>query len=251
MREENGSQSLDGFLKTCRDTDQLPDLWHHALEFFYERGIRMASYHSDESETLTKLPSRVVTDGFPAAWVCQYLETNLCLVDPIPEIAAISARPFRWSEAGSLATLTRKGEAYLETLFQSGLGDGLAMQVHGPGLRNAYVGFGFGGNDPGLSEADVLELRAAAQIAHLRYCELTDDNKPVRDMLTSREREVLRWIARGKSNSVIAEILEVSPHTVDTLTRRIFEKLGVADRTTAAIRGVGAGLVRYKHGDIL
>ena len=51
------------------------------------------------------------------------------------------------------------------------------------------------------------------------------------------------WIARGKSYGVIADILDVSRHTVDTLVRRIFEKLGVTDRTTAAIRAVGAGIV--------
>ncbi|MEX0367477.1 MAG: LuxR C-terminal-related transcriptional regulator [Ruegeria sp.] len=41
----------------------------------------------------------------------------------------------------------------------------------------------------------------------------------------------------------MADILLLSPHTVDTLVRRIFSKLDVADRTTAAIRGVGAGLI--------
>ena len=62
--------------------------------------------------------------------------------------------------------------------------------------------------------------------------------------LTPREAEVLTWIARGKSNSVIADILGVSPHTVDTLVRRIYGKLEVADRTTAAIHGIGAGLIQ-------
>lgn len=61
--------------------------------------------------------------------------------------------------------------------------------------------------------------------------------------LTRRERDVLEWIAQGKSNPVIAEILGISIHTVDTHIRRIFRKLGVNDRTTAAIKGLGAGLV--------
>ena len=62
-------------------------------------------------------------------------------------------------------------------------------------------------------------------------------------LLSPREHEVLRWIALGKSNAVIGEILGISRHTVDTHNRRIFRKLNTADRTTAAIRAVEFGLV--------
>lgn len=62
-------------------------------------------------------------------------------------------------------------------------------------------------------------------------------------ILSPREREVLRWIANGKSNAVIAEILGISPHTVDTHNRRIFRKLGTCDRTTAAIKALDEGLL--------
>ncbi|WP_244520908.1 response regulator transcription factor [Aliiruegeria lutimaris] len=61
--------------------------------------------------------------------------------------------------------------------------------------------------------------------------------------LSPREAEILRWIARGKSNSVIAEILGISRHTVDTHIRRIYRKLGAGDRTTAALRGMESGLL--------
>lgn len=61
--------------------------------------------------------------------------------------------------------------------------------------------------------------------------------------LSRREQEILGWIAMGKSNPVIAEILDISPHTVDTHLRRAFQKLGTHDRTTAAIRAINLGLV--------
>jgi DNA-binding response OmpR family regulator/DNA-binding CsgD family transcriptional regulator len=51
--------------------------------------------------------------------------------------------------------------------------------------------------------------------------------------LTLREAEVLSWLARGKSNHDIAEILCISPRTVHKHLERIFVKLGVDSRSSA------------------
>ena len=53
--------------------------------------------------------------------------------------------------------------------------------------------------------------------------------------LTGREREVGHWIAQGKTNPEIAQLLEVSPRTIDKHVERILAKLGVENRTTAAL----------------
>ena len=52
--------------------------------------------------------------------------------------------------------------------------------------------------------------------------------------LTLREREVLGWLARGKSNSEIAMILGISAATVSKHLEHIYPKLGVENRTAAA-----------------
>ncbi|MCX9156813.1 response regulator [Niveibacterium sp. 24ML] len=52
--------------------------------------------------------------------------------------------------------------------------------------------------------------------------------------LTARESEVLLWVARGKTNRDIGEILGMSPRTVNKHLEHIFEKLGVETRTAAA-----------------
>jgi DNA-binding NarL/FixJ family response regulator len=56
--------------------------------------------------------------------------------------------------------------------------------------------------------------------------------------LTQREAEVLLWVARGKSNRDIAEILTLSPRTVNKHLEQIFTKLGVENRTSAAALAV-------------
>lgn len=52
--------------------------------------------------------------------------------------------------------------------------------------------------------------------------------------LTQRESEVLFWISNGKANRDIAEILGMSPRTVNKHLEQIFPKLGVENRTAAA-----------------
>jgi DNA-binding response OmpR family regulator len=56
--------------------------------------------------------------------------------------------------------------------------------------------------------------------------------------LTQRESEVLMWIARGKSNRDIAEILSLSPRTVNKHLEQIYAKIGVENRAAAAALAV-------------
>jgi NarL family two-component system response regulator LiaR len=63
------------------------------------------------------------------------------------------------------------------------------------------------------------------------------------EQLTRREREVLALIATGRSNKRIALELEIAEKTVKTHVGHILAKLGVADRTQAALLAVRSGLV--------
>jgi NarL family two-component system response regulator LiaR len=66
--------------------------------------------------------------------------------------------------------------------------------------------------------------------------------KKPEDELTDREREVLACIARGRSNKEIGEDLFISEKTVKTHVGSILDKLGLADRTQAALYAVKHGL---------
>ena len=200
----------------------------------------MVSYHAVNSDGT---PLAITADGFPEEWVCEYIEKNLVSVDPIPELAARLSRPFFWHDISTLVTQTTKHESYLTSMERARLGDGLAFYVFGPALQNAYVGLGFGVDRIDLDRDTVFSFQCIAQAGHLQFCTL-NENFENHEPLTPREREVLEWVARGKSNSVIAEIVGISVHTVDAHIRGIYRKLEVNDRTSAAIRGLGRGLVR-------
>jgi len=63
--------------------------------------------------------------------------------------------------------------------------------------------------------------------------------------LSDREREVLRLVAKGLNNTEIAQTLFLSDGTVKNYVSTLFSKLGVTDRTQAAILGIRAGLVGH------
>jgi two-component system, NarL family, response regulator LiaR len=66
--------------------------------------------------------------------------------------------------------------------------------------------------------------------------------EPAPERLTAREQEVLALIARGFSNKRIARELGIAEKTVKTHVGHVLAKLGVADRTQAAVHAVRAGL---------
>ena len=63
--------------------------------------------------------------------------------------------------------------------------------------------------------------------------------------LTAREAEVLYWVVKGKINRDIGDILGASPATVKKHLERVFAKLGVETRTSAA--GMAMNRIRQLH----
>lgn len=220
--------------------------WRQFLSFANELGFHQVTYQhrpplgaEDEGRVM------VVADGFPEAWIASYIRKKRYRQDPIVSHALTTTEPFLWSEVGRRTPLGQDQQSFLAEMRAAGLGDGIALQAFGPANRNGYFGLGFGGKaDPALTGAEtVLALRWACQTAHARYCAMLAAQRPALPTLSDREREILEWIARGKSNSVIADIVGLSNHTVDAYVRRIFSKLGTRDRLSATLRALGAGLI--------
>lgn len=154
------------------------------------------------------------------------------------------ARPFHWFDVDKKLNFNAKQKEFIEELKSAGLTDGIAVPVFGPKGTMAYFGLGTLEDQLDISDADMMELQFACLQTHNRYIELAhiDDETPIK-RLSPRESEVLSLVAAGLSNNYIAERLNISENTVDTMLRRVFAKLGVNNRISAVLRGIGSGLI--------
>lgn len=82
---------------------------------------------------------------------------------------------------------------------------------------------------------------ARRMLAHFREEEARQDDTHA--MLSPREREVLRRLARGLSIAAIAQEMGISPHTVGDHVKNIYRKLNIASRAEAALQAKDMGLV--------
>ncbi|WP_339479425.1 MULTISPECIES: response regulator transcription factor [unclassified Pseudomonas] len=81
-----------------------------------------------------------------------------------------------------------------------------------------------------------------------RMAERGANGAPQVQALTARERQVLGLVAGGFSNREIGEKLGIAPGTAKAHVERVIGKLGAADRTQAAVRGIALGLVAQPVG---
>lgn len=184
---------------------------------------------------------RVITNiGLPTAWERRY-RSGLHVVDPLPRIALQRTGAFTWPEGIAGERMADRERRYLRIAARNGLARGIGTACYGPHGRSGFLG-GARPGPPPPDERILLRFNAVGQLSFQRYCSLIPLEEEMRT-LSDRELEVLQWIARGKSNSVIAEILEISPSSVDAYVRRIFAKLGAADRTTASLKAFSLGLI--------
>lgn len=186
--------------------------------------------------------TRIFTHGFPEGWSRSYLYDGLRQIDPLPGATLAAGRLVFWSEVKELTKSDPSVRPFFAAMETHSLEHGFGVPLFGPSNRSGYGFFDFGRPAVKDDQPKLFAIRTMAQIAHQRICMILETRRTV-PKLSPRELQVLGWIAVGKSSSVIAQILEISPETVKTYKRRLYEKLDAYDRTSATLRAFKLGLI--------
>ena len=116
-----------------------------------------------------------------------------------------------------------------------------------PAVRAGAAGYVYKDVDPPALAAAIRAVHAGHVLLHPDVARLlsSGEQHATPTSLTAREREVLAELARGRSNREIARAFAVSEKTVKTHVSAILAKLGVPDRTQAALHALRTGLVDH------
>lgn len=224
---------LSGF-ETCRRIKQHPEWLHipvifmtglsettHIVEGFEAGGVDYVVKPVRTQEVLARLATHV-RNARAVRMAREALDVGgmgVLVVDARGRIAWQSPRAQGWL-AEFLAGLPADEMA---RWISARPADGAACQRQAPDGRT-LVAQRLG--DIGMGEAMwLLNVQPAGAAALSRLATAS---------LTPRETEVLSWIAKGKTNRDVGEILGLSPRTVNKHLEHVFEKLGVETRAAAA-----------------
>jgi DNA-binding NarL/FixJ family response regulator len=162
------------------------------------------------------------------------LDIRMPRMDGLDAVAAVTGDPSLAAVRSVLLT-TFADDAYLVAAARAGAAGYLLKSMPPERIRAAV-------HDAARGELTVAP--ALVERLLLEYAERRVPADPRLAALTDRESTVLAEIARGRSNAEIAGRLFVSEGTVKTHVAAVLRKLGLRDRTQAAVAAYELGLVR-------
>ena len=234
-------------LETLQEIENLTDVGEVlvlASEFASRLGVVRQSYHfSPVFDSPSSERTAVMAAGFSEAWLDLYHQQGYRSRDPIPERTMRHGARISWQDAMALEENSPEHEEYFAAMRDHGLIHGFGVPLFGTGGREAYASFDFDRPIEEVRSTDITMVTTVAQAAQVRVSNLLNAARD-NPALSEREGEVLRWLARGKSVTEIATILELSPETVRTYSKRLHDKLGTHNRVGAIIKALKLNLLR-------
>lgn len=238
-------QSLEGFIERTQACETEQDLFREFDDFIRAYGLSHSAYFI-MSKQLRAIPPEtgIVRQNFPKEFAKEYISKNFAKFDPIIVRSRKESRPFHWGDVPKSQSLNAQQQQVFEAHKKAKFFDGIAVPVFGPMGTMALFSLASQGAKLDLSANQEIEIQFACLQTHNRYFDLSDINDQAPEKpLSPRETEALTLVAAGLANNAIAERLGVTENTVDTMLRRVFVKLGVNNRISAVLKGIGCGLL--------
>jgi DNA-binding response OmpR family regulator/DNA-binding CsgD family transcriptional regulator len=232
---------LDGF-ETCRQMKAMAPLVHVPIIFMTGLTETEHIVHALESGGVDYLSKPINVDELRArirvhlANARRAQSARIALDAAGRHLVAFGADgAVLWSTPQANRLLERSGP---ETATQVQMSRSFAQWLASAGDRTAPGG-GFD-LDPGMQFAFLGLVGGDEYLFRLSAVQASGQEDTLRQHfgVTQRESEVLLWIARGKSNKDIGDILGLSPRTVNKHLEQVYAKLGVENRASAAIKAI-------------
>lgn len=176
-------------------------------------------------------------DGAEGVAVATKLEPDVTIVDlAMPGMGGLAAIPALRKAAPRTAILVftmHESAAYVHEAMRTGARGYLLKSAHKEELLSAIRALRAGGGylQPRITGTVLRRLVGDARVAGEA------------GLLTAREIQILESVADGKSNKEIAAAMSIAEDTVKTHLRRLFEKLGAADRAHAVAIALRQNLI--------
>ncbi len=194
---------------------------------------------------LTGLPSagqrfdQLVLERFwPEDWMSHYVSRDYVKHDPVVLTCVSRKRPFTWKEAvGRTRAYGPTANRIMMEAVDAGLRDGYCVPVI---VRNALTGCISLAGDAPSAKADALPSLSALSLTFASRLQFLTDRKFHRDgpRLSQREREVLSWVAAGKTAWEISRILRISESTANKHVTSAMRKLDCVTRSQAIAKAL-------------
>lgn len=195
---------------------------------------------------LTRLPRQdgavapdILLNGWPAGWTERYAEAGHYRHDPLSRHCLTSSDVFSWDEIPKPYLQDRKASHIIGEAAEFRLVQGLCVPTR---TSLGIGGFSLAGQaidqQPGVR--GVVRLLAMHAWDAVERTSATGASRPI---LSVRERDVLRWIAQGKTVQDVATILAISDHTVAEHLKKVRSKLDTSNNAHSVVRALQLGQI--------
>lgn len=234
IRGANRNMAKNRIFAEISSLESPEELFDFSCDYFQGQGFGSVCYVAPQAATG---PFTLLERAMPAEWIGRYRTEEFHRHDPIPTYAFKRAGAVSLDDAvANLPPLNADEQAFMEAFRTSGISNGLLVPTYGPYGRPGLIGLTEVAHPSLLKEVDVSLVSAVAQQIHIRM-EVLQNSKPGPG-LSPKEREVLKWLVKGKSVADVATITGTKPPTIATHIQRIYAKMGVHDRINCVAKAL-------------
>lgn len=193
-------------------------------------------------QSLTR-PKVKSCDNYSQEWRNYYQRNECMLTDPAIQLAMRSSRPVLWSEK-----LYHQNKVLWQEMKRDGHCVGVTQSCWGPQSVAGFLSFSRSQGAIGKAELKQIEeeLRPLSLALFAGFYDLyrLDETYNVSEqIITLREREILRWTGDGKTAEDISIILNITPRTVHFHMNNVLNKLIVSNKVHAVMKAHLIGLL--------